>query len=46
MGTHTFDPGTQEAIDLSSKPSWYTQGASGQPALHSESLSQKEKGYS
>ena len=47
MAAHAFNPSTQEAEagrSLSSlKPRWSTQQVSGQPGLHRETLSQKQK---
>jgi hypothetical protein len=46
MIAHTFNPGTQEkeaAGSLSLRPAWSTEGVLGQPGLHRETLSQKNK---
>ena len=43
---HAFNPSTWEAETgrfLSSRPAWSTEWAPGQPGLHRETLSQKQK---
>jgi hypothetical protein len=43
---YAFNPSTREAEAggfLSSKPAWSTEQVSGQPGLHRETLSQKQK---
>jgi hypothetical protein len=43
---YTFNPSTWEAEEggsLSSRPAWSTEWILGQPGLHRETLSQKEK---
>jgi hypothetical protein len=46
MVAHTFNPSTQEAEAggfLSSRPAWSTEWVPGQPGLHRETLSRKNK---
>ena len=46
MVVHTFNPSTREAEAgefLSSRPAWSTKWVPGQPGLHRETLSRKNK---